>query len=470
MRKRWAAVIGLGLALSLGAGPAFPQQPVEVAALPDWSTAPRPDLNVFAPEAPIAWDLSPRIPAKPGSGPSALRTAAGALLSVRKDVSLVIKLTATRGVPVILVADGPLHPLDRDAAFLSTEGEPIPGNPVAFTVGANGRASVSLLPASDGVWQVWVWVLRGGLAPPPAEETDPETLKVFEAMGFTAKQVALMSTEPDFVRAWSASDGDVVVGKSDKPSAWTSSHVELSLAAGPKDAPRAQKLLRARQADLSPKGQEYVRKGLEKWQKAVDELDALRSGAVTWAGSRAVAGSVFAGDSLQDVADRLAFVGKHPDILEPLLLRDNERQRWSAKTLAASSLLALSKGAEAEMTILPIKASRTLARLLPAAGAVDAAVIDRGGEVLAATGSWVLPALVRQPSWDVLAKASGSEALATPSFEEKGLGFLIRKVAVPVRDATGRRLIGWILAKVYSGPLSADKHDFETAVLSDSHR
>jgi hypothetical protein len=374
----------------------------------------------------------------------------------------VITLTATRGVPVILVADGPLHPLDRDAAFFSTEGEPIPGNPIAFAVGANGRASVPLLPPTDGVWQVWVWVLRGGLAPPPAEETDPETLKVFEAMGFTAKQVALMSTEPDFVRAWSASDGDVVVGKSDKPSAWGISCVELSVAPGPKDAPRPVRFLRARQEEFFPKSQGSARRGLEKWQKAVDELDALRGEAIAWARSRAGAGSVFAGGSLQEIVDQLAFAGKHPAILEPLLRRDNERRRWSAKALAASGVLELSRGTDAELAILPTNASRTLARLLPAAGAVDAAVIDRGGEVLAATSPWVLPALVRQPGWDILDKAPGNEALVTPPFEEKGLGFLIRKVAVPVRDATGRRLIGWILARVYSGPLSADKHDFET--------
>jgi hypothetical protein len=453
MSRRTAAILRALLVMSLFAGLAFPQQPVEVAALPDWTTAPRPDPSVLAPGASAAWDLSPRGQAKPGSGPSALRTVAGALLSARKDASLVITLTAARGVPVIFVAAGPLHPLDRDAAFLSADGEPIPGNPIAFAVGANGRASVSLLPACDGVWQVWVWVLRGGLEPAPAEETDPEALKTFEAMGYTARQVALMSTEPDYVRAWNARDADLIVGKADKPSSWTNSHIELAVAAGPADAPRPQKLLRARQADLSIKGQETARERLEKWQKAVDELDTLRGEAIAWARSRASAGNVLTGGSLQDIVDGLAFVGKHPDLLEPLLRRDNERQRWSAKTLAASSVLELSKGKEAELSILPTKASKTLARLLRGAGAIDAAVIDRGGEVLAATSSWVLPALVKQPGWDVLEKASGNEALLTPPFEEKGLGFLIRKVAVPVRDTTGRRLIGWILAEVCAGPL-----------------
>jgi hypothetical protein len=454
MKRRATAVLALLSALSLTTVPAFPQRPVDFAALPDWTTAPRPDLDLLAPGIPVVWDLTPRGPAKPGAGgPSALRTAAAVLISVRKDASLMITLTATRGVPVIFVADAPLHPLDRDAAFLSTEGEPIPANPVAFAIGANGRASVALLPAGDGVWQVWVWVLRGGLEPPPAEETDPEALKVYEAMGFTAGQVAVMSTEPDFVRAWNARDGDVIIAKSDKPSAWTKSHVELSLSAGPGDAPRPEKLLRTRQASLFPEGQETVRKGLEKWQKAVDELGMFRGEAIAWARAQAGAGSVLAGRSLKEIIDALAFVSQHPDILEPLLRRDNERQRWSARTLAASSVLELSKGTEAELSILPTKASKTLARLMRGAGAIDAVVIDRGGEVLAATNSWVLPALTRQPGWEVLEKASDGEALVTPPFEEKGLGFLMRKVAVPVRDTTGGRLIGWLLAKVYAGPL-----------------
>jgi hypothetical protein len=78
---------------------------------------------------------------------------------------------------------------------------------------------------------------------------------------------------------------------------------------------------------------------------------------------------------------------------------------------------------------------------------------DRGGEVLVATSSWVLPALVGHPGWEALEKASGTEALVTPPFEEKGLGFLIRKVAVPVHNTSGRRLIGWLPTKVYAGPL-----------------
>lgn len=184
----------------------FAQQIAEVPALPDWKLPQQLQLVVAKPDTILNWNLAPRIVSESEPTASVYPQCAGALLPIVKNQPVRVTVKSERGFPVVMITDGPIHQLDR--LFLQmTESmgkKSFPGNPVAFAIGRDNSATVSVLPPYDGIWQVWVWILPKKLKVQDIGTIDEEALEMWSEGGITpeqAQRIMLLMGE-GILRAW----------------------------------------------------------------------------------------------------------------------------------------------------------------------------------------------------------------------------------------------------------------------------
>jgi len=236
---------------------------------------------------------------------------------------------------------------------------------------------------------------------------------------------------------------------------WTNTAAQLEVTTGPGDSPPPRYIVRELQAayvlsdSASGFGQSI------QLQNSVDTLRIFQGEAISKIRAMSVTKASFKElFPLTDQYERLQFFSKHPLIRGPLIRRSIERKQWSEETFEASAILRLSGGQRVEQDILPSESSQFLARMLSKVDALDAIVLDIRGEVIAATGQMFHPSIHRLPEWAHIKAATGDKILVTAPVVEPGYEFLVRRVAVPILMPGEQNVIGWILAKVYAGPLA----------------
>jgi hypothetical protein len=236
---------------------------------------------------------------------------------------------------------------------------------------------------------------------------------------------------------------------------WATTKVRVSLNPGPEGAPSIRYILRERSLALVPEGMNISLIVSAEFYEAVDGLRAQTSTSIgEIRRTHKLPAELFAYFSFEDAVQQLEWLSRNPAIRGALIRRAVEKSTWSPQAREASAALALARGPESEVTILPAASSKALAKSLKNIGAVEAIVVDVDGETIAATSRWFYPTIHKQTTWRALAQATGDKILVTPPFEEPCYDFPLRKVAVPVHASDGSTLIGWVLAKVYARGLT----------------
>jgi hypothetical protein len=198
-------ILLLGLWFAVVAAPSGPAELPEVEALPDLSLRPKAPAESLSLGGSVQWTLGPRLPK--GSASTASTDHKGVTVTVEKDRPIEIVVEADRGVPVVMLTDGPIHPLDGRAFAGAYDPEnPLPGAPLAYAIGTGQRVRLVLTPSLNGTVHVWVWVLPGPLKAQEPVELPPEMMSAFREQGYSEEAIRLLLEVPDIVRAWQASD------------------------------------------------------------------------------------------------------------------------------------------------------------------------------------------------------------------------------------------------------------------------
>ena len=175
-----------------------------VDALPNVTIRPPSPDTKISPNQTIHKTLSVKEP-----NTKATNTHTGRWFYVTKDTTVTFTATAAQGVPVIMISDTPLPPLlSVMNPMIGEEEDPLLGNPIAYKIGTANQVSLSVTPKQDGIWQVWVWVLRRQLPEPETFEPTPELIESLKQQGYTEEQMPLLWTEPEILRAWRGTYAD----------------------------------------------------------------------------------------------------------------------------------------------------------------------------------------------------------------------------------------------------------------------
>jgi len=132
-------------------------------------------------------------------------TSRGYLLAVEGGRPVTISVTVSHGHPAVMIADGPTGTSlgNTDGSEDSDDGYGLPpGDPIAFAIGDGQTVALSVTPAHDGVWQVWVWGRRYPLEPLEPVEFTAEQMEPWLEMGYTEEQILAFTQQPDVMRAW----------------------------------------------------------------------------------------------------------------------------------------------------------------------------------------------------------------------------------------------------------------------------
>lgn len=152
-----------------------------------------------------------------------------------------------------------------------------------------------------------------------------------------------------------------------------------------------------------------------------------------------------------DLDKTLRNVTTHPDILAPLIRRYYKTQNWSDNLIKADALFTKRKGPELENSILQSKASHTLASMLKYFSALDAAVVDVHGNLIASTKRDIQANIADSPAWQfIIAKENMNKILITETTHNTEYGIQSKKIAAPISLAGEENVIGWLLATLYS--------------------
>lgn len=180
---------------------------IEVPELPKFTVRTQTLSDTLRIGSERSWQLAARRPRTRDESVPSLVDRAGALLPVRKDQSVKLTVRSDHGIPVVMIADGPIHPLDQSLVAPGTEeSNALPGNPVAYAIGNEGRAELAIKPDFDAAWQVWVWLLPRLLAPAQVVELPEEFRNSMLEQGYTEEQLNALFTTPAIVRAWEAAE------------------------------------------------------------------------------------------------------------------------------------------------------------------------------------------------------------------------------------------------------------------------
>ena len=419
-------------------------EPAARGTLPAWTPSSSVHVHALEPGDSVRWRLAVRAARRDGSEPAEWPEVATAALPVQAGVAVAIEARSDGGVPVLMVTDRPLHPLDP-LSYSSRERDPaapLPGHPVAWAMGdAGGAASLRIAPEQDAVLQLHAWVLTGSLRPPEPfddgeeglAELPPEMREMYAPMMELARAA---SVEPDLCRAWNPRGGDVEDGGSGRHNLT----IDVSEAAGGQ-APRG--LLELWAADHPDSLTDAPQRAA--WSEAVVALASGRAGGLaqarTWA-QRGLELDLTHGYRVE----QLRGAAQHPTLRGVLIGRARELEAWGDRQLGLSWLRSERTLAGGEAAVLQSRASDELARMLPGLGGTSAALVAFDGTVLAATEPFVRPELSGQDTWSAL---DADEIVATEAYELPGIPGTLKRAAVPVRD--GDLLLGWLLLELAGG-------------------
>ncbi len=413
-------------------------------SLPDWIVRYPGQAYTAGPEAVLEWKLLARSYDRDSGNKESWPTCAVAALPVTGDTPLVIEVSSTKGYPVIMITDRPLHSHDS-FVFYNEDEESLPAHPVAYTEGREFFASMDFVSPYSAVFQVWVWVLHG-----PLEQVESE-LDILSGLfdGLTSgeyKAMVAMSQQPEVVRAWYGSE---ITHSGNK---WKYTKTSLTVSTGGQGETEPEDILGIWIKNTLGENQQESFKQAETWKESLSNIAVNKSEALT-RGRQWKSNNITIADSLENSyhVQVLKTWTSHPAFQGILLQRTWEKQFFSSPESADlyhKGEMGLHGG---ESLILSGHVSELLSGMLTHVAGLDAALFDSRGNIVAATSPFLIINPGENELWEDFTWDTDVPGgyLATLPYTIPGIGFKVIKIMIPVKNTKNDLVIGWLAAEIY---------------------
>ena len=389
-----------------------------------------------------------------------------ALLAIpaTKGEALRIEVKSKRGDPAIAVFDRLLHANDLYALINPyEEAMQIPGSPIAYAVGSNGKADLCYTPGSNTVHTAFIWLLNGDVVEEePFSREDYELPEDWEDspfgdgafFGLDEETIELMImldslySLDEFRNPWE----NITSDKEDFKRSKVDVKIEVGNCTEQSASDYYYELYKDYDIARNP-GMTVMqtKEDVEDWYAILATHDSLHSLALEQARDWKRQEASFEEDpfGLSPKESLLRFC-EDPMLQAALLKRIKYYGHFSEEEdeeLLRYYLFGRTRG---EFDILLNEHSLMLARRLAGVGAVSGAIYDREGYLLAATQPFTLLNIKESTNWDRIGNSS-SGIISSDCYNWKGMESGMQKIFIPIRLSTDSSLIGWLMAEVFCG-------------------
>ncbi|MBN2351651.1 MAG: hypothetical protein JXD23_03705 [Spirochaetales bacterium] len=433
--RYFLVLVWLLFALPLGA-----QEIAPVSGLPAWESAGGALPGAITSGTSVRWHLTANTQGNDKPGVTIDGVARVVAVNGRP---IKLEATAERGNPIIIVGDLPFDPSEIPPGTEAGENMfmPLPGRPVAYTLGEGGKAAIELTPDRDGYFYVWVRLMNGTAM--SIEELKAEMSGAGEEglTEFYRNLAGIFGSR--LVGAWS---GMLVRSPESDDAGCVYGRVTLAASVGQAGAAPPDRGLYEKEMGLpsapTPPGPAVA--SLSGRGRALLEIERL-----------AAAGADAEG-ILRYVALALTVKALHP-ALKTELVRYAVRTRLQGQTISGIDELLAGADRKALLGVTGNRSAAALFGMLSDLKSTSLALVAADGRILAATGVPAKLYLDKEAEWPALREAEAGPLLVASPRPSFSAGFLTRRAAAPVyRDAAGTELLGWLLCDFYAGPATAD--------------